>query len=46
MLRAKRVGRIESAARVLQTLRRAGLHLDDRLVRAALAEVLGEGWEP
>ena len=46
VIRARREGRIPSAASVITDLRRAGLRLDDTLVRAALQQFLGEEWEP
>ena len=44
VLRAKRRAVIPSAKEVLKSLRLAGLHLDDAVVRAAL-EGVGEAWE-
>ena len=43
VVRAKRVGAIESAAVVVQALRRADFRIDDQQVRTALASV-GEAW--
>ena len=45
VIRARREGRIPSAASVIAELRRAGLRLDDTLVRTALRQFLGEEWE-
>jgi predicted nucleic acid-binding protein len=45
VLLARRTGRIPSAADVVRELRRAGLRLDDALVRTALARFVGEPWE-
>jgi len=44
VLRAHRLGRIESAASVIRALRDAGLRLDDDLIRQALARTTGEIW--
>lgn len=44
VLRAHRAGRIQSAAGVINTLRGAGLRLDDDLIRKALAQTTGEKW--
>jgi len=41
---AKRRGLIPSASRVLHTLQEAGLHLDERTVRIALRDTVGERW--
>jgi predicted nucleic acid-binding protein len=41
--RAKRLGRIESAAAVFQSLREAGFHLDEKTTRQVLDEI-GERW--
>ena len=46
VIRARRERRIPSAASVIADLRRAGLRLDDSLVREALQQFLGEEWEP
>lgn len=45
VLRARRAGRIPSAGRVLRDLRGAGLHLDNEVIRHALATVAGETWD-
>ena len=44
VLRAHRVGRIQSAATVIRALRDAGLRLEDALIREALARTSGESW--
>lgn len=44
VLRAHRVGRIQSAATVIRALRDAGLRLDDEVIRKALAATSGEAW--
>jgi predicted nucleic acid-binding protein len=44
VLRAQRMGRIQSAAAVIRALREAGLHLEDGLIREALASTTGESW--
>ena len=44
VLRAKRKGRIESAARVISSLRRVGLFLDNDVVKKALKSTTGEEW--
>jgi predicted nucleic acid-binding protein len=41
---AKRRGLIPSASRVLHALQEAGLHLDERTVRVALRDTVGERW--
>lgn len=46
VLLARRDERIASATQVLRALRRAGLHLDEALLRDALPRVVGETWEP
>jgi predicted nucleic acid-binding protein len=46
VLLARRDGRIASASQVLRALRRAGLHLDEALLRDALPRTVGETWEP
>jgi predicted nucleic acid-binding protein len=46
VLRARREGRIPSAGSVIADLKRAGLRLDDSLVRTALKQFVGEEWEP
>lgn len=43
VLRAKRTGRIDSAAEVMESLRRAEFRIDDQSLRIALASV-GEDW--
>jgi predicted nucleic acid-binding protein len=43
VLRAKKRGLVPDAAEVLRALVRAGLHLDDRVIRLALGQV-GETW--
>ncbi len=44
VLRAARLGRIASAAEVLEQLVDAGLRLNNDVVRDALAQVTGESW--
>ena len=44
VLRAKREGLIESAARVVAALRAAGLRLDDKTIRTALERGAQERW--
>lgn len=44
VLRARKQGRIASAADVLKALRAGGLFFDGRLVQAALHEATGERW--
>jgi predicted nucleic acid-binding protein len=46
ILRAKRLGRITSAAEVLRDLQQAGLHLDPHTIAVALRQVVGEEWRP
>ena len=46
VIRARRDGRIPSAAAVMADLRRVGLRLDDDLLRHALRQFVGEDWEP
>ncbi len=46
VIRARREGRIPSAASVIADLRRVGLRLDDSLLRQALQQFVGEDWEP
>jgi predicted nucleic acid-binding protein len=46
VLRAKRLGRITSAAEVLRDLQKAGLHLDQQVIAVALRHVAGEEWRP
>lgn len=45
ILRARRSGRLNSAADLLRSAKRAGLFLDERLVKEALREIVGEEWE-
>jgi predicted nucleic acid-binding protein len=42
VVRAKRLGRIDSAAAVFRSLRNSGFHIDDRTVRTVLGQI-GEG---
>jgi predicted nucleic acid-binding protein len=44
--RAKRLGRITSAAKVLRDLQEAGLHLDQQTITVALQHIAGEEWRP
>lgn len=44
VLRAARLGRIASAAEILEQLIDAGLRLNNDVVRDALAQVTGESW--
>src|SRR5262249_39999471 len=44
VLRAKRQGRIASAARVMQDLHAAGLYLDDTTITDVLRHSAGEAW--
>ncbi|WP_322789065.1 hypothetical protein [Thiohalocapsa halophila] len=44
MLRVARLGRIASAAEILEQLVDVGLRLNNDVVRDALAEVTGESW--
>lgn len=44
VLRSKRKGFIPSAVPVLRALRAAGLRLDDKTIRTALASAAGEDW--
>ena len=44
VLRAARLGRIASAAEVLEPLVDVGLRLNNAVVRDALAQVTGEAW--
>ena len=44
VLRAQRMGQIQSAVEAIRSLRNAGLHLDDGLIREALAKATGESW--
>lgn len=46
VLNARRKGRIDSAAAVLQALRNAGMRLDDVTIAEALAQSVGEEWKP
>jgi predicted nucleic acid-binding protein len=46
VLRAKRMGRITSAAEVLRDLQKVGLHLDQQTIAVALRHVGGEEWSP
>jgi len=43
-LLARRRGLIPSAAELLRMLRNAGFHLDDTIIRHALAQTTGEKW--
>ncbi len=43
-IRAKLCGLIPSAAELIQTLRAAGLYLDDAIIKEALAATTGEEW--
>lgn len=44
VLIAKQKNLIPSAAEVLRSLKSAGFHLDDRVIRKALNEIVGESW--
>lgn len=44
VLRAKKTGLVVSAVEIMEKLRRAGLHLDDDIIRSALARI-GEVWD-
>lgn len=44
VLRAKRQGTVESAAKIIHELRHAGLYIDDQFVRSVLKQVVGEDW--
>ena len=44
ILRAKRQGRIPSAAAVLRALLAQGFYLDDKVISEALANTVGETW--
>ena len=44
VLRAKHQGQIASAARIMQDLRAAGLHLDDTTITNVLQRSAGETW--
>jgi predicted nucleic acid-binding protein len=46
VLRAKRLGRIPSAAEVLRDLQEAGLHLEPQTIALALRRIAGEEWRP
>ena len=46
VIRARREGRIPSAASVMAELRRVGLRLDDSLLRQVLRQFADEDWEP
>lgn len=46
VLRARVEGRIDSAAEILKALQRAGLYLDDHVIRIALRKTTGETWPP
>jgi hypothetical protein len=46
VIRARRAGRLPSAASVIADLRRVGLRLDDSLLREALRQFVDEDWEP
>lgn len=46
VIRARREGRIPSAASVIADLRRVGLRLEDSLIREALRQFVGEEWQP
>jgi predicted nucleic acid-binding protein len=46
VVRAKKQGRIASAAVVMQALRMAGLYVDDALVTTVLRDSVGEAWPP
>lgn len=41
---ARKRGIIPSAKQILQAMREAGLRLDDRIIRQALKETVGEDW--
>ena len=43
---AQQRGLIPSAAEVIRSLRATGLHLDDQIIREALARTTGERWIP
>ncbi|HEX2687058.1 MAG TPA: DUF3368 domain-containing protein [Kofleriaceae bacterium] len=45
ILRAKRQGRIPSAADVLRALLAQGFYLDDKVISQALANTVGETWK-
>ena len=46
VLRAKRRGLVDSAAKVIRELRHVGLYIDDQFVQAVLKQVVGEDWQP
>jgi predicted nucleic acid-binding protein len=46
VLLAQQRGLIPSAAEVLRSLRATGFHLDDQIIREALARTTGEQWIP
>lgn len=46
VLRAKKLGRLTSAAQVLRDLQGAGLYLDQEMIRSVLKQVAGEEWQP
>jgi predicted nucleic acid-binding protein len=46
VVRARREGRIASAAETLRAMRHAGLRLSDDVVARALREAAGEEWRP
>jgi predicted nucleic acid-binding protein len=46
VVRAKKQGRIASAAMVIGALRTAGLYVDDALIARVLWESVGEVWSP
>ena len=46
ILLAQQSGLIPSAAEVIRSLRTTGLHLDDQIIREALARTTGEEWIP
>jgi hypothetical protein len=46
LVRAKKQGRIASAAVVMQDLRMAGLSVDEALVTTVLRDSVGEAWPP
>ena len=45
VLLAKQRGLIPSATEVIRALVNTGFHLDDRVIRLALAQTVGETWE-
>jgi predicted nucleic acid-binding protein len=46
ILLAQQRGLIASAAGVIRSLRATGFHLDDQIIREALARTTGEQWIP